>query len=108
VNRVLQSRPAPSGLRLIAELRPPPVTSTEVSAFLGAQSRAGPPRDVSTSRGGVSFAVVKYWTLVGREPVPGTPDHGSWIASVEEVFADLTPVALAMVAAGHLALRVAQ
>ncbi len=27
---------------------------TEVSAFLGAQPRAGPPRDVSTSRGGVS------------------------------------------------------
>jgi hypothetical protein len=27
---------------------------TEVSAFLGAQPRAGPPRDVSTSRGGAS------------------------------------------------------
>ena len=30
------------------------VLMTEVSAFLGAQPRAGPPGDVSTSRGGVS------------------------------------------------------
>jgi len=54
------------------------------------------------------FAVVKYWTLVDWEPVPGTYDHISWMARMEEAFADLTPVALAMVAAGHAALRVTQ
>jgi hypothetical protein len=54
------------------------------------------------------FAIVKYWTLVDREPVPGTYDHVSWIAKMEEAFTDLTPVALAMVAAGHAALRVTQ
>ena len=54
------------------------------------------------------FAVVKYWTLVDWEPVPGTYDHTAWMARMEEAFADLTPVALAMVAAGHAALRVTQ
>ncbi len=55
-----------------------------------------------------SFAVIKYWTLVDRQPVPGTCDHISWMAKMEEAFADLTPVALAMVAAGHAALRMTQ
>jgi hypothetical protein len=58
--------------------------------------------------GSEMFAVVKYWTLVNWEPVPGTYDHISWMARMEEAFADLTPVALAMVAAGHAALRVSQ
>ena len=54
------------------------------------------------------FAVVKYWMLVNWEPHPGTHDNINWIARMEEALADLTPVALAMVAAGHAALRVIQ
>jgi hypothetical protein len=50
-------------LRLIAELRPPPVTSTEESASLGAPPRAGPPRTGSQRH----FILVKAlpWTQFG-------------------------------------------
>jgi hypothetical protein len=41
---------------------------TEVSAFLGAQPRAGPPRDVSTSRGVVSTTFQSCQSLARERP----------------------------------------